>query len=41
MVVRVLGMWLASSAVLTPLIAQLVKQRVHAVQPALVRVRNR
>ena len=42
MVVRVLGMWFATSFVLTPLIAQLVKHRI-AVAPAPVyaRVRNR
>ena len=41
MVVRVLGMWFASSVVLTPLIAQLVKHRVAPAQPVYARVRNR
>jgi hypothetical protein len=41
MVVRLLGMWFASSIVVTPFIAMLVKNAAHAGQPAYVPVRRR
>ena len=41
MVVRLLGMWFASSIVVTPIIAQLVKHAAHPAQPAYVPVRSK